>query len=267
MNRLPLRLLAVLLLAAAAGASHADFAFAVSPPRFELAAKPGEKVRQVMEITNVSTATSALLMRTADWELKPDASVTFHNDLQPGSCRPWVAIERRELVVNAKQAYRFRFEVTPPPGQPPVECRFAILLEGKDATVAADPRAAPPVAGRMGVIVYLAVGDVKPDLSVASARVETRNNEPVLVLDIRNTGTAHGRLDGFLTATDATGQVFEATPATTPIMPGETRPVALGLAVRGAPKATARPQFPLALKGKLEWGKGRSTEVDQRIAR
>lgn len=266
MNRLSQCLLAAVL-AGAAGANHAEFAFAVSPPRFELIAKPGEKLRQVVEITNVAPETTALLMRTADWELKPDASVTFHDDLQSVSCRPWVAIERRELVVNPRQAYRFRFEITPPAGQPPVECRFAILLEGKDATIAADPRAAPPVAGRVGVIVYVAVGGVKPELTVSSARVETRNNEPVVVLDVRNTGTAHGRLEGFLTATDATGQVFEATPALTPILAGETRAVAVSFGVRGAQQATARPEFPLALKGKLEWGAGRTTEIDHRVAR
>lgn len=262
---------AALLLAAAGSGAHANFAFAVSPPRFEFAAAPGAKVRQVMEITNASNRSSTLMLRTADWDFKADESVLFHDEIQAGSCRPWVAIERRELVVGPNQSYRYRFEVSPPAGQPPVECRFAIMLEGKEAT-AASPAASgtvvsPPVSGRMGVIVYVAVGDVKPELSVVGARLMTRNNQQVLVLDIRNSGNAHGRLNGFLTATDATGQVFEATPASTPVLPGETRPVALTLAVRGAARTPARPQYPLSIQGKLEWGKGQSTQVDQRVSR
>src|SRR5450755_4444406 len=88
--------LGVLLCAAA----HAQgFAALVSPPRFELAAKSGKTVRSVIEVSNRSTAPARYLIHTADWSLLPDFSVNFHDDLQEGSCRPWVAIERPEVVV------------------------------------------------------------------------------------------------------------------------------------------------------------------------
>ena len=249
---------------ALAPAAQADFSFAVSPPRFELAARPGERLRHVIEITNTAPRASGLVVRTADWALQPDESVRFHDDLQPGSCRPWVAIERRELVVGAQQAYRFRFEVTPPADQPPVECRFAILLEGKEPTLAGAQRALP-VAARVGVIVYAAVGDVKPELSITRAAVQMRNGVATPAIEVRNTGTAHGRLEGFLTARDARGQTFDAAPAGTPVLPGETRWVAIQLTRRG--DAAAQPEFPLTVQGKLEWGKGRSTELQQRFER
>ena len=75
------------------------FAALVSPPRFELAAKPGKTLRSVIEVSNRSTAPAKYLIHTADWSLSPDFSVNFHDDLQEGSCRPWVAIERPEVVV------------------------------------------------------------------------------------------------------------------------------------------------------------------------
>jgi P pilus assembly chaperone PapD len=253
-------------LALSASASLADFSFAISPPRFELAAKPGERVRQTIEITNASNAPGTLLIRTADWTFRNDDTVVFADELAPDSCRPWVAIERRELVVQPRQPYRFRFEVAPPAGQAPVECRFAIMLEGKESSFAG-ATAAVPVGARVGVIVYVTVGDVAPALSIQSARVAERAGVTSALIDVRNTGTAHARLDGFLSGTDAQGQLIDVTPASTPILPGETRTIALKLTKRGDPNTVVQAVFPITVKGKLEWGKGKSTELDQRFSR
>ncbi|MCY7319229.1 MAG: hypothetical protein LH617_10980 [Ramlibacter sp.] len=253
-------------LAACACAAHANFSFAISPPRFEIAAKPGERVRQVIEITNASATPAALLIRTADWTFRSDDTVIFVDDLAADSCRPWVAIERRELVVAPRVPYRFRFEVAPPAGQAPVECRFAIMLEGKESSFAG-ASAGIPVGARVGVIVYVRVGDVAPQLSVQASRVEDRNGTPTALIDVRNSGTAHGRLDGFLTGTDAQGQLLDVSAANTPILPGETRTIALKLTKRGDPNTAVQAVFPITVKGKLEWGKGGSTELDQRFSR
>jgi hypothetical protein len=250
------------LVLAAGRCAAADFAFAVAPPRFELAAQGGERLRQVIEITNAAPEASTVFVRTADWHFEADGTSDFIDDLQPGSCRSWVAIERRELVVAARQSYRYRFEVAPPAGQAPTECRFAILLQGKDAVPSKS--GGPSVTGRVAVIVYVAVGNAQPELEVVGAGTRTLNGKRVPVLEIRNTGNAHGRLDGFLTVTDAAGRRFEATPVNTPILPGETR--AVGISVNDpAPDAPA-PRFPVTVAGKLEWGKGRTTEVERVIA-
>lgn len=259
-------LTAALAVVGAAAPSHADFAFAISPPRFELAAKPGERLRQIIEITNSSSTPATLQIRTADWVFRPDDTVEFVDELSPGSCRPWAAIERRELVAPARQPYRFRFEVSPPAGQAPVECRFAILMEGKESSFAGATRAVP-VAARVGVIVYVKVGDVQPELTVEGGRVEMRNGAPVAVIDVKNSGAAHGRLDGFLSGVDAQGLSLDVTAANTPVLPGETRAVALKFAKQGDPNATVQAVFPVSVKGKLEWGNGRSTQLDQRFSR
>src|ERR1700749_1898041 len=82
------------------GAVHAQgFAAMVSPPRFELKAKPGKTSRNVIEVSNRSSAPAKFLIHTADWTLGTDFGVSFHDDLQSGSCRPWVALERPEVVV------------------------------------------------------------------------------------------------------------------------------------------------------------------------
>jgi hypothetical protein len=247
-------------------ANAADFALAVSPPRFELELKPGEKSRQVLEITNASPEATALSAKTADWSLAPDSSVTFYDDLQPGSCRPWVAIERRELTVSAGRPYRFRFEINAPADAPTGECRFAIMLEGQEQLSRAQGGPAIPFSARLGVVVYVAMGGAAPALSVTGTAVQSINGKPTPVLLVRNSGTAHGRMGGFLSGSDASGKSFEFSPSSLPILPGETRAVALNATRPGDQDTEVQVQFPVTVRGKLEWGKGQTQNLDQRFA-
>ncbi len=240
----------------------ANFAFSVSPPRFELKAVPGQRLRQVIELTNVANQPTALLVKTADWVYQADGGVAFIDELATDSCRPWVALERRELSVTPGKPYRFRFEVTTPAGQASTECRFAILLEGKEPSLAGTSQSIP-IGARVAVIVYVAVGDAKPNLSLVSSTVELRDGKRVPVVLVRNTGTAHGRLEGFLAGTDGKGKRLEATPVNSPILPGETRKIVLTVSEREGADTPIEPVFPITLKGALEWGKNQALDIDQ----
>ena len=251
---------------AAPAAAASEFALAVSPPRFELELKAGERSRQVIEITNASPAATSFGIKTADWQLGMDNGVTFLDELQPGSCRPWVAIERRELTMAGGRPYRFRFEVSVPPDAPAGECRFAILLEGQEQLSRMESGPPVPFSARMGIVVYVAVAGAAPELSIAGAGVQALNGQPTPVLQVRNSGTAHGRIGGFLTGTDAANTALEFSPANTPILPGETRAVALSATRPGDPDSAAAIRFPVTVRGKLEWGKGQVQEIEQRFA-
>ncbi len=146
------------------GAQAQGFAALVSPPRFELAAAPGKTLRSVIEVSNRSTTPARYLLHTADWSFAEDFSVNFQDELQADSCRPWVAIERPEVVVPGGGTLRYRFEVTVPADAPPGECRFAVMIEGAEPSIARSEGLDMPVTGRIGVIVYLTVGDGAPDL-------------------------------------------------------------------------------------------------------
>ncbi len=238
------------------------FAALASPPRFELRMKPGETVRQVVEIANASSSPGRYRIRTADWSLGPDVSVEFQEALQPGSCRPWVAIERPQVQVPPAGRLRYRFEVTVPPAATAGECRFALMIEGEDPVSTRSAGLVIPVAGRLGVIVYVAVGDAQPQLEVVDATTTMVNGERVPAVRVKNSGNAHGRLSGFLSGTDAQGRELEFTPSTFPILPGETRTIALGASVgRDEP---ARIAYPVTVKGLLEWDNGR-VELDRRF--
>jgi hypothetical protein len=76
--------------------------------------KPGKTLRSVIEVSNRSTTPAHYFIHTADWSLSQDFSVTFRMTCSPDSCRPWVAIERPEVVVPGGGTLRYRFEVTVP---------------------------------------------------------------------------------------------------------------------------------------------------------
>lgn len=251
-------LVPALLLVFGATAAAQGFTAAVSPPRFEVSADPGSRSRQVIEIVNPSPVPARFKVRTADWSLGADAGVTFHDALQPGSCRPWVAIERTELTIGAGARVRYRFEVAPPADTAPTECRFAILIEGDEPAVARGSGLDIPVRGRIGVIVYVAVGAVAPQLEVVRARVVTIGGQSTPALEVRNSGNAHGRLEGFLSGVDASGRNYEFAPSSFPVLPGETRLLQLTpQADVGQRGETLTLAFPVTVRGTLEWRGGR----------
>lgn len=251
----PTTLCALALACTPLGALAQGFAAYITPPRFEVQAAPGQTLRQVVEIQHVGQQKGNYRIYTNDWSFMPDNSVAFSDALAADSCRPWVAVERRELTIEPGARYRYRFEITPPPGTPARECRFALMVEGLEpARVQGDLNF--PVGGRIGVIVYATIGDAAPQLDIVATRVAQVDGKPTAVVEVRNRGNAHGRLEGFVNGTDAGGTRFEMAPADLPILPGETRRVSITPVTEdGKPAPPIR--FPLTVKGNLEWGKNR----------
>jgi hypothetical protein len=262
--RFPFLLIVLCLLGstAAPGALAQGFAAMASPPRFELRMKPGQVTREILEITNADNATGRYRVKTADWSLGADMSVTFHDALRPGSCRPWVAIERGQIQVPPAGRQRYRFEVAVPPDAPPGECRFALMIEGEDPVKAQASGLVIPVTGRLGVIVYVTIGDARPQLEIVEPTTTVVNGARLPALRVRNSGNAHGRLSGFLSGTDAQGREFEFAPASFPILAGETRTISLS--PTAADGEAARVAFPVTVRGQIEWGNGRA-DLNQRF--
>jgi hypothetical protein len=236
------------------------FSAMVSPPRVELSIKPGQASRQVLEITQVSAQPGRFRIYTNDWRMTEQGGAEFFNELQPGSCRPWVALERREITVPGSGKMRFRFEVAPPANAPAAECRFAIMIEGLDTSTIAPGSLSFPISGRIAVIVYAGMDGTKPELKILSQSVKDK----VPTLTVRNEGNAHGRFAGLLSGVDAAGKRIDFSPNTLPILAGDTRDVPLLIspdpnAPQGAPLPVI--QFPITIKGKLEWG-GKSDAFD-----
>jgi len=240
----------------------AGFAAVVAPPRFELATRAGASLREVISITNGAATAGKYRLHTADFRLGEDYGVIFQDALAPGSCRPWVALERAEVTLPPGGTIRYRFEVKVPADAPQGECRFGILIQGEDPAVAQAGAVQLPIAGRIGVIVYVRVGAAKAAIDVFGPSIVTLNGQALPTLRVHNSGDAHTRMGGFLTGTDAKGIKYDFVPSTLPILPGEERPVYLSPSRAGNDHPTLT--FPVTVQGKLEWD-DQSTELNERF--
>ena len=254
------RLLALLWATAAAAALAAPFELAVAPSRFELAGKPGVRLGQSLDIHNLASATTEIAVHTLDWTYSEDGQITYHDALLPGSCRPWVVLERRSVSVAARSKRSFRFQIDPPPDAARGECRFMIALEGVEPAQQTFMRSGAtslslPVTGRIAIAVYLMLAGAEPRLEIRQISMAGEPAARRPLVTVSNSGDAHGRLEGSLDATDSQGRSFELVPEATPILPGQTRTLALmPKAEDGEP--APQPLYPVKASGTLDWDKG-----------
>lgn len=258
------------------GEVRAQFAAAVTPPRFEISVEPGQVARQVIEITHAIPGSGSYRVYTTDWSMDAAGALTFYDTLQPGSCRPWVAIERRDITVVNGTRLRYRFEVAPPVGTSATECRFALMIESKPQDVKTGETASFPMNGRIGVIVYASIGAARAVLEAGEVSIGTFDGKRLPLLTVHNRGNATGRLSGSIKGIDPSGRTIEFSPESVPILPGQTRRIALqpfepaGRAAAAAARAASAPvlQWPLALRGALEYGPAGAgrIEVDRSVS-
>ncbi|WP_374601889.1 hypothetical protein [Arenimonas sp.] len=230
-------------------AAAQGFSAYVLPPRFEDSAAAGQTYRNVIEIQNTSPQAVRFGVRTADWDLDESGEIGFDEALAPDSCRPWVGLEALEIKLEGNGRKRFRFEVAVPEGTPARQCRFAIMIEG-------DPQETTQgmsVSGRIGVVVYLDIGDVSARLRVLESRIEVAGDRQLPALLVANEGTAHGRLQGFVDGRDAQGRRWTFAPASHPILPGRERIIVLSPI--GEPEGSEVPPvgFPVVISGSFDW--------------
>jgi len=265
MNRFSLSALRAALvgLLLAAPALHpalaAPFEIAATPSRFEVSTSAGKRLGQSLEISNLGAEATEVSMRTLDWSLSPEGDVTYFDALQPGSCRPWVTLERRTLKVPARGKASFRFQVDPPADAPRGECRFMVAIEGVEPAYRADIQKggaslALPVTGRLAVVVYVALNGAEPKITLSQVGMKEAGGKRTPVVTVSNEGDAHGRLDGALQAVDARGTEFEMVPDGSPILPGQKRSLVLN--ARGEGSKPVQPVYPVKVKGVVDWDKG-----------
>lgn len=244
----------------AVSAQAAPFEIAVAPSRFELTAKSGERLGQSLDVHNLGSTATAVSLRTLDWTYSPEGQITYHDELLPGSCRPWVALERRTLNVPGQSKSSFRFQITPPADAPRGECRFMIAIEGAEPSQQTIIRSGGaslslPVTGRIAVAVYVMLGGAAPKLELQQVTLSDVGGKRTPTVSVTNTGDAHGRLEGALDAKDAKGQVFSLAVEGTPVLPGQTRTLVLMPKADDGQKAP-QPVYPVQASGLLDWDKG-----------
>jgi hypothetical protein len=255
-------------------AAAAPFELAVTPSRFVLTGKPAARLGQSLDLHNLASSATEVAMRTIDWSYSEDGRITYHDELLPGSCRPWVLLERRSISLPARRKKSFRVQIEPPADAPRGECRFMIAIEGTEPAQQTLIRSGGaslslPVTGRIAVAVYVLLGGAEPQLEIrqiAMSDPEQGGGQRRALVTVANTGDAHGRLEGSLDARDSQGHLFELVPEGTPILPGQVRTLALmPRSADGEATAPAiQPVYPVKASGALDWDKG-SFKVDVQL--
>jgi hypothetical protein len=266
-----LLLLPALAIAVAVEVLAQGFAAGISPSRFELEAEPGAVIRETVTILNPGSADAEYLFRTVDWQLDEASGIQYQEDtLAEGSCRPWVRLERRNVTIRAGASRSYRFEIHVPADATPGLCRFAILIEPSEAYTAqiGDGGVSLPIVGRYAVISYVTIGDAAAVIeNLGLGRVDS-NGLQLPAITLRNTGTAHDRASGQITAVDATGTRFSLVPSNFPVLPGRTEKLAFlpETDTSGQSPITLERQllYPVQLDGRIEIG-GQSIAIDAMI--
>ena len=251
--------------------THAGtFAVRISPPNFELKAKPGEVIREIITIENTDVETGVYDIRTADWAFNENSGVVIHppdKPLSQGSCRPWTRLERTRLEVASNRIKRYRFEVHIPEDAQDGACKFAVVLSPAPETVDSMKMGNidMPILGSIAVIVYVTVGEARPDIVVQGVKKIIQDEEPVPMLKLHNRGNAHARPFGSVKAQDSKGKTADLLVVPFPILPGETRDIQLTADSRlsGIEKMSEL-IFPISVKGMIEWDGG-STRIETTI--
>ena len=243
--------------------THAGtFAVRISPPNFELKAKPGEVVREIITIENVDVETGIYNIRTADWDFNENGGVVIHppnKPLQADSCRPWTRLERTRLEVVSNRNKRYRFEVHVPEDVKDGACKFAIVISPAPETIDSMKMGNldMPILGSIAVIVYVTVGEAKPDIVIEGVSKIYQDGEPIPFFSLHNSGNAHARPFGSVRAKDSKGKTADLLVVPFPILPGETRDIQLTADPRlsGIEKMSEL-NFPISVKGMIEWDGG-----------
>jgi len=257
------------LVAASPGVSIAAFDASVSPPRFELKAKPGNIARESVLITNGSATPARLSVKTSDWHIDDNGRVAFdEGDPKHGSCRFWARIERYEISVPPNGSRPYRFEIHVPKNAATGECRLALLFAGEPikTTPTGNSQLQIPIVGRIAAIVYVTIGDAKPVLRLGRLEVRRIENRHIPVAEFINDGNAHGRVYGALDAKDAAGHVVTLIAQQSAILPKGRRVLRLTPVdySAGEPKPPAFDlQPPLHVRGKLQFFGGGEISIDQ----
>lgn len=267
-SRFSRRLVLAAILTVGAATAHAQgFSAGISPSKFELAADPGDVLRDTITIVNTSADASDYLFKTADWQLSDTGRVEFVEDaLVDGSCRPWVRLERRTLRVDAGAQRNYRFEVHVPADAPAGLCRFAIIMEPPAPVVtqvrSGNASIAMPVVGRYAIVTYVTVGDAAADIEFLGVSSVDMNGQRYPAATLRNVGNSFDRAVGQLVAVDFGGERVELVPTSFPVLPGRTEQIAIIPDL--GPEATGPVvlRFPLRVTGRIEIGR-QTFEIDE----
>ncbi len=207
--------------------AQAPVAVSVSPPRFEFAAWPGERLAGTIRVANLTDEMLPVVMEVEDFVPRGEEGRVA---VGPGdaaySLKDWVRFALDEFTVFPEQSFPVDFTVELPTDAEPGS-RFGTIL----ARTTAEPvGAGPVVVAKVGALVLVDVyGEVKEELSVVEMQAPSFGFGFPLPLAVRfaNSGTVHVKPLGTVSIINMFGEtVAEVSLPERNVLPGAVRRVA-----------------------------------------
>jgi hypothetical protein len=221
----------------------------ISPLTVEVQANRGQ-ANGVITVGNSSTEAFRARVYAEPFTYDPDAGFKTLES-SPTDLRPYLQFSPAELVVPPGVDRRVRFAVRFPPSLPDGEYRAIIFTQNLQEITSTSGGNKIGITARIGVTIYVRIGDLKPNLSVESTSFNTQQKQIQLL--VRNTGKASvgPKVDWILKQGDKTIKTGKVDPSW--IMPESSRNLTLLSFGKDQP-ALAPGTY--QLQGKVLWGSG-----------
>lgn len=165
----------------------------VSPSRVEMEINSSKTRSQSIRVLNLSSEPVVVRAIVRSWVMSEDSKLQVVAPSEQ-SLEQWIVYTPSQFTIPARGAQTIRFAIRPRVQPQPGEHRAVLYLEEVPPIDA--PSKGVRVMGRLGVVIYGYVGDVKRVGVVNSVTVDTKPNAISAVFDISSQGNAYVRLNG-----------------------------------------------------------------------
>ncbi|HLO85947.1 MAG TPA: fimbria/pilus periplasmic chaperone [Nostocaceae cyanobacterium] len=164
----------------------------VSPTRVELDINANKTRTYSVRVVNPSNKPIEVQALVRSWVMGKDNKLQVAPASEQ-SLSQWIVFTPSRFKVSPGGSQTVRFSVRPKVQPQPGEHRAVIYFQEVPAESKSN---SVRVVGRLGVVIYGYVGDIKRAGLLNSVNVETKSNQIQAVFDISNQGNAHIRLNG-----------------------------------------------------------------------
>ena len=214
--------------ASAAADEQRPISLAVSPVRAELRLAPGQNYTGLIRVDVTTPAQEAgtaapqdgeafsVIVYAQDWFLPLEGPPVY---LAPGStsasCASWVATNPTQFGLRPGESQWLRYTISVP--EETIGEHWTVLFVDAYPLLSSEQRPAVTVHARIGVMIYVAVGDALGELQI----LDFYAGPSTAVLTLANTGTAHLRVQGTISLAPSAGEPTTLPVPETVILPGE----------------------------------------------
>jgi hypothetical protein len=201
--------------------------FSISPPNFELSAKPADVISNTLKIENLSDYPLTFTVRSQNFKAYGDeGQVSLTEETSSYSINEWINYKATTFTIAAKKNYLLDFTINIPANAEPGSHFGAIVISTSDPN--APSGSGTSVVQEIGALILIRLpGDVNEAASLLSfTPAQQIFTDPILKFNstVENIGDVHFKMSPFIHIYDIFGnkvQSYETTPKN--ILPGSKR--------------------------------------------